>query len=99
MTTQAAVASDIRELESLEFRLAQLRDELRNKTYLARPGRDPWDRLEGKWQRFRSRVAALREAGDARPDVRENLRGLAHELGEGYEKLRNARPPAKSLDF
>jgi hypothetical protein len=101
MPTEAAHLPhhDIHELESIEFRLAQVRDELRHRTHLARPGRDPWDRLEGKWQRLRSRIAALREAGDARDDVWETLHGLARELGDGYERLRSAPPPGSGDDF
>jgi hypothetical protein len=93
------IRHDLKQLETIEFQLAQLRDELRHRTFLARPGRDPWDRLEAKWQRLRSRVSALREAGDARDDAWESLHGLARELRDGYERLRAASPATAPDEF
>jgi hypothetical protein len=80
------------DLESLELKVAQLRDEMRLKIHLARAdARDAFDVLEQKWQRFRGRLGDLREAGgEAAGDVWSGVKGLGHELAEGYEKLRKA---------
>jgi len=82
----------IEDLETLEQKVAQVRDELRLKVHLARAdARDAYEALEQKWQRFRGRLGHLREAsGEAAEDVWEGVRGLGHELAEGYEKLRQA---------
>lgn len=82
----------VHDLETLELRLAQARDELRLKLHLARADADDvWDGLEVKWQHFRSRLADLREAaGEAGGDLSNGVRALGHELAEGYDKLRRA---------
>jgi hypothetical protein len=80
------------DFETLELKVAQLRDELRLKMHLARAdARDVYDGLERKWQRFRNRLGDLREAsGGAAEDVWTGVRSLGHELAEGYEKLRKS---------
>jgi len=82
----------VEDLESLERKVAQVRDELRLKIHLARAdARDAYDGLERKWQQFRSRLGDLRQAsGEAAEEVWEGVKGLGHELAEGYEKLRKA---------
>lgn len=82
----------IHDLETLETKLAQVRDELRLKMHLARAdARDSWEGLEQKWQHFGGRLADLREAsGEAAGDAWEGVKGLGRELAEGYEKLRKA---------
>ena len=90
--TETATSNKVHDLETIELKLAQVRDELRLKVHLARAdARDEWDVVEQKWARFRSRLAALREAtGEAREDVWEGVRSLGREIGEGYDRIRRA---------
>jgi len=92
MTVEVTPRNRIEDLETLELKLAQLRDELRLKAHLARAdARDRLDELEPRWQRFRSRVGDLRHgAGDASETLRRTVEKLGTELTEGYEKLRRA---------
>jgi hypothetical protein len=80
----------IHDLRTMEQKLAQLRDELRLKVHLARAdARDEFDRLEVKWQRYRSRVGALREVGEeVREDVWEGLHNVGLEIADGYDRVR-----------
>lgn len=92
MTVEVAPRNRIEDLETLELKLAQLRDELRLKAHLARAdARDRLDELEPRWQRFRSRVGDLRHGGgDVGEALRRTVEKLGAELTEGYEKLRRA---------
>jgi hypothetical protein len=80
----------VHDFETLEQKLAQVRDELRVRLHLARAdARDEWEGLETKWQRFRTHLGAVRAAsGEMGEEVREGLRTLGHEIGEGYERIR-----------
>lgn len=90
MSTETAAANRIQDLRTLEQKLAQLRDELRLKMHLARAdAHDEFDRLEVKWQRYRSRLGTLREtAGEVREDVWEGLHNIGLEIADGYAKVR-----------
>ena len=60
---ETATSNRVHDLETLELKLAQVRDELRLKLHLARAdARDQWDGVEVKWMRFGSRFAAIRTA-------------------------------------
>jgi hypothetical protein len=89
---ETATSNRVHDLETIELKLAQVRDELRLKIHLARAdARDEWDAVEQKWAGFRTRLKALREAtGEAREDVWDGVRALGREIGEGYERIRRA---------
>lgn len=88
MKTETA-ENRIHDLRTLERKLEQLRDELRLKIHLARADtRDEFDRLEAKWQGYRSRLGALREVTDeVREDVWEGLHNIGLEIADAYQKM------------
>lgn len=92
MTVSTEKDNRIHDLDTLETKLAQVRDELRLKMHLARAdARDAWEGLEQKWQHFGNRLGDLKDAsGEAAEDAWEGVKALGRELGEGYEKLRRA---------
>jgi len=92
MSTETVTSEQIEDLDSLEAKVAQKRDELRVRMHLARAdARDQWERLEIKWERFRARGKDLRGAtGEAAEDLLKGLKALGHEIAEGYEAIRRA---------
>ncbi len=92
MTTETATPNRIQDLETLEQKLAQMRDELRVKIHLAKAdARDQWDVAEQKWARFAPRAHELREAADeAGEGIWTSLKALGHEIAEGYDSVRRA---------
>jgi DNA-binding transcriptional ArsR family regulator len=92
METTTLHENRVHDLQTLETKLEQVRDELRIKMHLAKAdARDSFDGLEMKWQHFRSHLGALREAGgEAAEDVGQGVKALGRELTEGYEKIRKA---------
>jgi len=73
-------------------RLRQLRDELRVQAALAQAEtRERWEGLEDRWEDLEERLDRLGDASEeAAGDVKEALENLAGELGEGYERIREA---------
>jgi hypothetical protein len=92
MPVETAPQNRIHDLETLEAKLAQTRDELRVKLHLARAdARDSFESLEETWRRFRRRLAKLRTAtGEAGEEAWSGVRALGRELAEGYDKIREA---------
>lgn len=92
MKAERTIDHRVHDLDTLEEKVAQTRDELFLKLHLARAdARDQFDRLEEKWSQFRRRLGeARRAAGAAGDDLLEGLRGMGHDIAEGYERIRRA---------
>ena len=73
-------------------RLRRLRDELRVQAALAQAEtRERWDRLEDRWEDLEGRLERVGEASErASGDVKDALGRLAEEIGDGYERIREA---------
>lgn len=73
-------------------RLRQLRDQLRVQAALAqKETRERWERLEDRWDELEDRFERVSEASEeAAGDVKEAFSRLADELGDGYERIREA---------
>lgn len=71
-------------------KLAQMRDELKVKMHLAKAEtRDQWARLDDKWHDLQRKMKTVENASaEAAEDLREGVRVLLRELGEGYDKIR-----------
>lgn len=78
------------EIEKLTQQLEQQRDELRVKISLAKlDARDEWEKLEKKWEEFRTKTQPVREElGTTASNVGTALRLAADEIRDGYERLR-----------
>ena len=78
------------EIEKLVRQLEQQRDELRVKASLAKlDTREEWEKLEKKWQEFRTKTQPVREElGTTATNVGAALRMAADEIRDGYERLR-----------
>ena len=89
MTTETA-PNRVHDLETLELKLQQTRDELRLKMHLARAdARDRWEEIEKKWHHFGARAEQLRKATDeAGEGVWKGLKALGHEIADGYDSVR-----------
>ena len=70
--------------------LKQLRDEVKVKMHLGKAeARDEWERLEEKWQDFKSRTKVIAgEAGESAKDLGSALELVGEELKEGYKRIR-----------
>jgi hypothetical protein len=73
-------------------KLAQVRDELKLKLHLAGAElQTHWEALEQKWTLLQSRLVPVKQAGDETAhDVKDAVKNLAAELGEGYERFKTA---------
>jgi hypothetical protein len=73
-------------------RLRRLRDELRVQVALAKAEtRSRWERLEDRWDDLEERLDRIEEASeDAAEDIRESAGRLVHEIGQGYERIKEA---------
>ena len=71
--------------------LRQQRDELKVQIHLANMEvHDEWQDLERKWEHFKGKVKQLKDvADDSAEDVGETLLDLAHEVREGYRRIRD----------
>ena len=80
------------EIAALLEKLKYERDELKLQIHLAKANaHDEWERMEGKWDTFHDKAAAVGEtAADASKDVAAATRILGGELKKGYERIREA---------
>ena len=87
-----AVLNKVSNLDTARERLEQMRDELKLKAHLAKAdAREEWERLETKWHQFEARVrASRRDTDEAMDTVWNDVKHLADEIKEGYERLRKA---------
>jgi uncharacterized coiled-coil DUF342 family protein len=90
---EAHAMSDGRELVAeLISSLKQQRDEIALKIHLGKSElKEEWERLETKLQELNDRYEPAREAaGEAAGKVFDSLKATAHEIGEGFQKIRKA---------
>jgi len=78
------------ELDRLVAALQTQRDELLVRMHLAKAdAKDEWEKLEKKWDHLRGKLDVVgHEAKDAGQDVLAAARLVAHELREGYQRVR-----------
>jgi len=84
------LANASEELEKLLQQLERQREELRVKISLAKlEAREEWEKLDKKWESIKENAPRLREEFDATAgNVGATLRKAAHELRDGYVRLR-----------
>lgn len=83
--------SENEQVQDLMEKLRQQRDELRLKVHLGKAdAKDEWNELEEKWEGLKARLkAAGGEAGEAKEDVSEAMKGLMDEIKKGYGRIRD----------
>lgn len=82
----------VTDLDTARQKLQQMRDELKMKMNLAKAdARDEWRELETKWNRFEARLEGVgRQTGDTADKIRADLREVADDLRQGYERIRDS---------
>lgn len=78
------------ELQALMDSLQEARGRLQVQVNLAgKELRDEWDEVEGKWERLRSQMKAIKdEVGDIGEDAVAAASFLGQEIKEGYARLK-----------
>ena len=78
------------QIEEILSGLRQLRDELKVKIHLGKAdAKDEWERLENKWQEFKTHSKVVGEAIDeSAKDVGSALENVASELKDGYRRIK-----------
>lgn len=86
------VENKVTDLETARTKLAQMRDELKLEIHLAKADlRDEWGKLEKKWNRFDGKLRGLqRDSEETAEEMWEDVRGLARDLKEGYDRIRRS---------
>ena len=80
------------ELNEIYNKLKQERDELRVKAnLLQKEARDEWEKVDHRFEEFRSKVNHLGEAGEkAGSDVYSALKLVGGEIKAGFERIRRS---------